>query len=107
MFEGDHQEERTLLVPEKQVLGVHARNRAAQGLCLLDREQWRMAHGAMQDAELVQIGEEVSRCCWSSGHGGRNVPCPCRLRCEFCPVITGTGARSGPPKTGMEGCAYH
>src|SRR5262245_12136466 len=59
--------ERPLLVPEKQILGMAARNGPAQRLRLLDGEQRRMRHRAMRDAEAVEEGEEIG------GRGGHGV----------------------------------
>ena len=62
-FERRHQEQRTLLVLEEEVLGVTAGNRSAQRLRLLDREKRRMSHGAMDDAQPVEKREQFGRCC--------------------------------------------
>ena len=59
VLQRDHEKQRALLVLEEQVLGVPAGNRAAQRLRLLDREQRRMRHGRVRDAEAVEEGEQV------------------------------------------------
>ncbi len=58
---------RALLVAQEQVLRVPARNLAAQRPRLLDREQRRMRHGRVGDAEPVEKGEKVVG---GRGHGG-------------------------------------
>jgi hypothetical protein len=59
------EEQRALLVAEKQVLGVAAGDAAAQAPRLLDREQRRMADRRVRDAEAVEGGEKLV------GRGGR------------------------------------
>ena len=57
----DHQEERVLLVLEEQVLGVGARNLAAERLRLLDGEERRMLDRGGGDAEAASMAIRSSR----------------------------------------------
>ena len=66
VLERAHQEQRALLVAQEQVLGVAARDLAAQRPRFLDREQRRVRHRCMGDAEPVEIGEQVVG---GRGHG--------------------------------------
>ena len=70
----DDQEQRALLVLQEQVLGVPAGDLSAQRLRLLDREQRRMGHGAMGDAQPVEKAQEnnAEGCC---NHGALAGPC--------------------------------
>jgi len=61
VFQRDHEEQRTLFVAQKQVLGVPAGHLAAQRPRFLDREHRRMAHGLVRDAETIQVGEKLVR----------------------------------------------
>ena len=59
ILERGDQERCAFLVSQEQVLGVGARDRAAQRARLLHREQRGMGDGGMRDAEPVEKGEEV------------------------------------------------
>src|SRR5262245_29789065 len=67
VFQCGHQEQGALFVLEKQVLGVAARNLSAQRTRLHNREQWRVFHRRMGDAESVekckQVGGRRGHCC--------------------------------------------
>ena len=59
VFERHDQEERALLVPEEEVLGVPAPYGSAQRLRFLDRKQRRMAHRPVRNPEPIEEREEV------------------------------------------------
>ncbi len=59
VFQRHHQVKLVFLVAQEQVLGMAARNLPAQSARLLDREQRRMLHRRMRDAEAVEIGKEL------------------------------------------------
>src|SRR5262245_50263274 len=62
-----YQVEGALFVLQEQVLGVAARDLAAQRLRLFDREQGWVAHGRVGNAEPVEEREQVVG---GGGHGG-------------------------------------
>src|SRR5262249_22983986 len=59
VFQRGYQEQGALFVLEKQVLGVAARNLPAQRTRLLNREQRRVFHGSVNDAESVKKCKQV------------------------------------------------
>ena len=76
VLERGDEEQRILLVLQKQVLGMAAGDRPAQGLRLLDGEQRGMADRRVRDAELLEEGEKVVG---SGGHPARDSILRCRL----------------------------
>ncbi len=62
VFKRDPEVNVVFFVTQKQVLGVPARNLAAQGPRLLNSEQRRVLHRRMRDSQAVEHGEELIGC---------------------------------------------
>jgi hypothetical protein len=59
LLERSDKKQRAALVLEKKILGVAARNLAAQELALLNREQGRMLHGGVPNAQPIEESEQI------------------------------------------------